>query len=364
MKKILSLVLAAGILGGCAGNKAVEETPAPRDIWSIEQAQQWAEKYGWLRGCDFIPSTAINQLEMWQAETFDPETIDRELGMAESIGMNCMRVYLHHLAWQVDPEGFKQRMGQYLDIAQKHGISTIFCILDDCWRPDYAPGKQPEPLPGTHNSGWVRDPGNRYYAADSASVAALTDTLEVYVKDVLNTFRDDDRIAIWDLYNEPGNSGMGERSLPLVEKMFTWGRTVNPSQPLSAGVWSMSLPNLNKYQLENSDIITYHDYHSPEVHQNCIDTLKVYGRPMVCTEYMARTHNSTFKDIMPMLKENNIGAINWGLVAGKTNTIFSWEEKMPDVAEPPVWFHDIFRPDGTVYSQEEVDLIKSLTGVE
>ena len=156
----------------------------------------------WLRGANFTPSTAINQLEFWQEETFDPETIDRELGWAEEIGFNCMRVYLHHLAWEVDKEGFKDRMGQYLAIADKHNIRTIFVFFDDCWNPTYSAGKQPDPKPGVHNSGWVRDPGDLLFTSPE-----LVDVLEAYVKDILETFKDDKRIVLWDLYNEPGNSG-------------------------------------------------------------------------------------------------------------------------------------------------------------
>jgi hypothetical protein len=128
--------------------------------WSTEQANDWYRQWGWLRGCNFQPSTAINQLEMWQAESFDPASIDRELGWAAGLGLNCMRVYLHHLAWAIDKDGFKARMRQYMDIAGKHGISTIFVFFDDCWNPTYSAGKQPEPKPGVHNSGWVRDPGD------------------------------------------------------------------------------------------------------------------------------------------------------------------------------------------------------------
>src|SRR5687767_15690378 len=95
-----------------------------RDVWTKEKSNEWYKKWGWLRGSDFIPSTAINQLEMWQAETFDTATINRELAWAESIGMNSMRVYLHHLAWELDPEGFKNRVAQYLDIAGRHHVST------------------------------------------------------------------------------------------------------------------------------------------------------------------------------------------------------------------------------------------------
>lgn len=331
------------------------ENHSPK-IWSQEKAQEWGENHGWLRGCNFNPSTAINQLETWQGESFDPETIDRELGWAADIGMNCMRVYLHHVAWEVDQEGFKGRMDEYLGIAADHGIKTIFVFFDDCWNPTYRAGKQPDPKPGIHNSGWIRDPGDLLYK-DSTLILLL----EEYVKDVLSTFKDDERIAMWDLYNEPGNSGYGNKSMNLLQKVFGWSWEIRPSQPLSVGVWNNNLKKLNNYQLENSDIVTYHNYNGPEHHQTAIDSLKLYERPMVCTEYMARTRNSTFQNTMPMLKDNNVGAINWGLVAGKSNTKYQWDTPIPDGSDPELWFHEIFRPDGTPYSQEEIDLIKSLT---
>ncbi|MFB6342943.1 hypothetical protein ACE1ET_14540 [Saccharicrinis sp. FJH62] len=325
--------------------------------WSVEQAQKWSEEHQWLCGANFTPSSAINQLEMWQAESFDPETIDRELGYAESIGMNCMRVYLHHLAWETDKDGFKDRMKKYLAIADSHGIKTIFVFFDDCWNPVYKAGKQPEPKLGIHNSGWVRDPGNLIFLDEN-----LMSELKTYVVDVLSTFKNDPRIAIWDLYNEPGNNRLNLSSMPLLRNVFRWGWEVRPSQPLSAGVWNNSLKILNKFQLENSDIITYHNYRDEMNHAAAIDSLKKYNRPMVCTEYMARTNGSKFQNILPLLKQNNVGAINWGLVAGKTNTIYAWDTPMPDGSEPKIWFHDIFRIDGTPYDQEEIDLIKKMTG--
>jgi len=355
MKKlILFFVIAGSLAFTSCQEKQVSKTSNGR--WGVEKAQQWGTENGWLRGSNFNPSTAINQLETWQAESFDTITIDRELGWAQGIGMNVMRIYLHHLAWEVDNNGFKKRMDTYLKIATNHGIKTVFVFFDDCWNPTYQAGKQPDPKPGVHNSGWVRDPGDLLY-----SDSTLIKTLEAYVKDVLTMFKDDKRIAIWDLYNEPGNSGYGNKSLPLLEKVFQWGREVNPSQPLSSGVWNLSLKELNKFQAENSDIITYHNYENPEKHQAAIDTLKKYNRPLVCTEYMARRNNSLFQNIMPLLKKNNIGAINWGLVSGKTNTKYAWDEPMLDGSEPKLWFHEIFNPDGTPYKQEEVDLIKSLT---
>jgi len=356
--KYLLLIIASVLMAASCNNapKKQAETKTA-DVWSIEKANDWYRLQNWLRGCDFIPSSAINQLEMWQAETFDPETIGRELRWADEIGMNCMRVYLHHLAWEVDKEGFKKRMNQYLEIADKNGIKTIFVFFDDCWNPTYQAGKQPDPKPGIHNSGWVRDPGDLLFTEPG-----VITVLEEYVKDILTTFSEDKRIALWDMYNEPGNSGYENKSKPLLEKAFQWGREVNPSQPLSAGLWSYSLTDLNKFQISHSDIITYHNYSNPANHQIMIDSLRQYNRPLICTEYMARKHNSLFTNIMPMLKEQNIGAINWGLVSGKTNTIYAWDTPIPDGSEPELWFHDIFRKDGTPYRGDELQMILDLTG--
>ena len=357
LKTYLSLLVLALMFQACTQTQTGQTNQKPREIWTVEKANKWYEQWGWLRGADFIPSNAINQLEMWQKETFDASTIDRELGFAEGIGMNSMRVYLHHAAWQQDREGFKERVKTYLDIADKHHISTMFVLFDDCWNPTYKTGTQPAPKPGIHNSGWVRDPGDLYHQDPK-----LVDTLEVYVKDILTSFKDDKRIVLWDLYNEPGNSGYGNKSMDLLKKVFEWGRTVDPSQPLSVGVWKRDLKELSDYQIQNSDITTYHNYGDTKDHQFWIDTLRsVSKRPLICTEYMARTRGSFFSNIMPLLKKENIGAYNWGLVAGKTNTKYAWDTPMPDGKEPKVWFHDIFNPDGTAYKQDEVDLIKSLT---
>lgn len=347
-KYVITLLIAAVTLNATA----------QRERWSKVKANDWYRHWGWLRGSNFIPSTAINQLEMWQAETFDTATIDRELGYAQGIGFNCMRVFLHHLAWQEDPSGFKDRMNAYLKIAHKRGISTIFVLFDDCWSPTYKAGPQPRPRTGIHNSGWIQDPGIKIHQ-DSA---ALYPVLEQYVTDVLTTFKHDPRIVLWDVYNEPGNGGHKDSSMTLLKRVFKWGRTVNPDQPLSAGVWDANLRALGQYQLETSDVITYHNYGSPDDQQHEIDSLRKYGRPLICTEYMARTRGSLFTNVMPVLKKNNVAAINWGLVSGKTNTIYAWDTPMPGGEEPKVWFHDVFRKDRTPYSQQEIQLIKTLTG--
>lgn len=327
-------------------------------VWNNARAEAWYAGHQWINGANFIPSTAINQLEMWQADSFDPKTIDRELGYAQGIGFNTMRVFLHSMAWQQDPKGFVQRVDQYLAIADKHHIQTIFVFFDDCWNPDAKTGKQPEPKKGIHNSGWLQDPGNRI--KDQGEISLL----QKYVTVVLTTFRHDQRILLWDLFNEPGNSSKNEGSLGLLTQVFTWAKAVDPDQPLSAGIWDWNLEKLNTFQLTHSDVITYHDYEQPEKHLRVVQMLKATGRPVICTEYMARLRHSTFENTMPLLKKENVGAINWGFVSGKTNTIYAWDTPMPGGQEPKIWFHDIFRKDGTPYSPAEINLIKQLNNIQ
>ena len=329
--------------------------------WSIEKANDWYKKHKWITGANFNPSTAINQLEMWQKSTFDLETIDKELGFAQSIGFNTMRVYLHSLAYKVDPVGFKKRMESYLQIANKRGIKTMFVFFDDVWDKTPKIGKQPEPKLGVHNSGWVQDPG------DPASKELKNfSELETYVKDILETFSKDSRILMWDLYNEPGNSGKFSASIPLLKKVFVWAREVNPSQPITVGIWQWNkkFQELNEIQVLNSDVVTYHHYGEPNDHLKIINWLKTHGRPLICTEYMARTRNSRFSNILPLLKDEHVGAINWGLVAGKSNTIYAWDTPIESGEEPNEWFHDVFRKDGTPYREDEIRLIRKLNSIE
>ena len=349
------------------------------DRWTQQQANDWYAKQSWLVGANFVPSTAVNQLEMWQAETFDPTTIDRELGYAQSIGMNTMRVFLHDIAWREDPEGFYSRVDKYLEIADRHGIKTLFVIFDAVWYPNPHPGRQPAPVPGLHNSGWVQSPGRACLESPEKQ-----NGLKPYVIGLLTRYKNDPRVLAWDLFNEPDNPNRqaygrdGTKieldeadkvkfATQLLEKTFAWAREARPSQPVTSGVWLgdyLAKPTpIQRLQLEQSDIITFHNYDGPEELRKHIEGLKQLGRPVLCTEYMARGNHSTFKDNLPVLKELNVAAWSWGLVCGKSNTIYPWDSWVkPYTNEPAVWFHDIFRADGTPFSRAEVQLIRNLSG--
>jgi hypothetical protein len=325
-------------------------------IWSKEKANEWYAKQPFLTGADFLPSTAINQLEMWQADTFDTTTIHRELGWAESLGFNTMRVFLHNLVWQQDAKGFKKRINVFLQIADRHHIKPLFVFFDDCWNPEPVIGKQPEPQPGVHNSGWMRSPGKTMHN-DSTQWGVL----EAYVKDILKTFKNDKRILLWDLYNEPANSDYGLSSLPLLKNIFQWAWSVRPSQPLTVGVWFDAFPAINEYQLSNSDVISFHNYGDTNSLKSTIDSLEKRGRPIICTEYMARKQNSLFITHLPIFKAHKVAAINWGFVSGKSNTIYPWGSKLGS-PEPAIWFHDILRKDGSPFDKKETEFIIKING--
>jgi len=346
----------------------------PAKPWPAEKAVEWQRIHPWLVGFNYIPSKEINQLEMWQADTFDLATNDKELGLAEDLGFTCMRVFLHHIPWQQDREGFLKRIDQFLGLCEKHHIGVMFVPLDSCWDPYPKAGPQREPKPHVHNSGWVQCPG-----ADILKDSARHDELESYIKGVINHFKNDKRVYIWDLYNEPDNKNNPyekteipnkvEASVALIQKAYTWAREINPSQPLTSGVWvgnwadPSKLNAMEKIQLEQSDVISFHNYAKIEDMKKCVENLKRYKRPILCTEYMARPQGSTFDPILGYLKEQKVGAFNWGFVSGKTQTIYPWDSwKKTYTAEPPLWFHDIFRTDGQPYIEEEVKYIKTITG--
>ena len=362
------------LVGLCAGSAAAQTAR-----WPEAKAQAWYAQQPWLVGSNYVPASAINQLEMWQEATFAPEEIDRELGWAEAIGMNTMRVFLHDLLWDQDAAGFRKRIDRFLTIASRHRIRPVFVLFDSCWDPSPRLGPQHPPIPGVHNSGWVQGPGAAALA-DSSQQARL----KAYVQGVVAAFAKDDRVLAWDVWNEPDNTNGGSyatqepkdktaRVTALLPLVFGWAREAGPQQPLTSGVWGgaaetspdgASVGEMARIQLRESDIVTFHNYTWPEYFKRQVAWLKKYNRPVICTEYMARPAGSTFDAILPIAKQEGVGVINWGFVAGKTQTFLPWDSwRRPYVLEqPPVWFHEVLRSDGTPYRAAEVELIRQLTG--
>jgi hypothetical protein len=346
---------------------------ASAEPWPAARAAAWMRGRGWRVGCNFIPSTASNALEMWQHASFDAGAIERELGLAAGLGFNSVRVFLHDLLWEHERAGFLERLERFLAIAAGHGIGALLVFFDGVWNPHPRPGPQPAPRPRVHNAGWVQSPGAALLGAP-----ARHESLRPYVQGVMERFGDDARIDGWDLFNEPDNPNFAYAkqeipdkdacALALVERAFSWAREVAPAQPLTAGVWRGSwrdaeLSALDRTLLERSDVISFHHYGPLEALAERVATLRRHGRPLLCTEWLARGMGSTFDPQLAWLRDHEVGAYCWGLVAGRTQTQFPWDSWVKAYPEDPrPWHHDVFRADGTPYDAAEAAFIRSVTG--
>ena len=368
--KNISILTLAGFLS------LVGLAQAQTQRWTEDKANAWYAQQSWLVGANYVPATAVNQLEMWQAETFDSPQIDKELGWAESSGMNMMRVFLPYILWDKDPASFRQRIDTFLTIASKHHIRTMFVLFDSCFDPRPKLGPQHPPIPGVHNSAWVQSPG-----AAALGDASQYPHLKAYVQGVVGAFANDPRVLAWDIWNEPNNifepyarfeaKDKVKLELALLPQAFAWARSANPTQPLTSGLWeggdwssAEQLTPLERIQMEESDVLSFHNYGWPEDWEQHVVWLERYHRPIICTEFMARGIGSTFDTILPLAKKHHVGANAAALVYGKVQSYLPWESwDHPYILDqPPIWFHDMFYPDGRPYRAAEIKLIQELTG--
>lgn len=359
----------AGMLRG-----AVPRRWAPRvestARWSPERAHRWAGETGWLMGCNYVPATAGNQLEMWQAETWDPGRIDQELGWAAALGMNSVRVFLHDLLFANEGDAFLDRVDEFLGIADGHGISTMLVLFDGVWHPVPRLGPQGPPSPRVHNSMWVQGPG-----AEVLRDRSRWPALRPYVEGVLGRFGADRRVCVWDLFNEPDQTNAisyprlevaGKTRLvnDLLGDVFDWSQAVDPDQPLTAGVYlgvngAMECVNpLNRTMLSRSDVISFHSYAPGKRLRGTIDHLARYERPLLCTEWMARTLGSPAQ-LIETLAGEQVSAWCWGLVDGRSQTRYSWTSWLKAVDERAPWFHDLLHPDGRPYDEAEAEVLRA-----
>ena len=324
--------------------------------WSVEKAQEWSREHGWVCGVNYIPAGAVNYTAMWDKTSFSPKEIRRELGLMKDLGMNCVRFVMQYKVYEDDPKYFVRTLGKFLRLCDEAGVKAMPIFFDDCTfgtNNDPHTGRQPEPLRGWYAWGWSPSPG----------LTAKIDyrcrpMLERYVKDVMTKFRDDERILLWDLYNEPTNCAMSEYSWTLLRDVFRWAREVNPSQPISSGLWNGDA-ELNEFLLTGSDVVTFHHYGDAESTLGQIEEKLSYGRPVICTEWMNRVADSTIKDNLHLFAEHGVGCLLWGLVNGKTQTDLPWGHRPEMLPYKGVWQHDIFRGDLTPYDPEEIELLRS-----
>ena len=336
--------------------------------WSEEKAWAWYDAQPWPVGCVFMPSYGGTPVEIWGKDYFQPEVVDKELGLAEGLGFNAIRLFLCDIVWQDDPKGFMDRLEETVRLADKHGLRILmtFFTYGGTIKNPYL-GPQPQPVPGVHNSVWMSSPGR-----DVVNDPSRWGPIERYLKAVMKRYRNDPRILAWCLYNEPENT-KGFDTLPFLEAVYRWAREVNPSQPLTSPMiamptWGTYNKPISDFICANSDIISFHNYNALPSCSKFVDYALQYGRPVLCSEWMARTRGSDYFSILPLFKEKKIGSFSYGLVNGKQQCQYPWNpigedgQPVPFTEEPEVWFHDLFRPDLTPYSEDEVRFIREQLG--
>jgi hypothetical protein len=332
----------------------------PGTPWAVDKIWDWYEKVGPIKGCNYLPSSASNSTEMWQKESFDPETNDRELGYAHKGGYNSIRVFLQYAVWEDEPERFLKTFDQFLAISEKNGISVMPIFFDDCcfaMKMEPLLGRQDDPLIGCINSGWVPSPGYSM-VLDKAEWPKL----EKFVKCIVGRFKNDNRILIWDVYNEPGPGFTSDKntSHALVKAAFGWIRQVNPIQPVTVG----SYANPKSFTLHQySDILSHHDYGGRGLDKVFEKMYKEYRRPILVTECMMHGGSGSFQNILPVYSKYNIGWYNWGLVAGKSQCYYPYGSRLGSIM-PRTWLCEVFWLDGKPYDPEEIELIKDFKFME
>jgi len=322
--------------------------------WDEQRIWTWFESIGTVKGVNYIPRTAVNSVEMWMEDSFDPETIDEELNWAQDIGYTCIRVQLQFKVWQQDSESFIDRVDELLKIAQRNGLRVTLVLFDDLNIAGQSPqvGPQPEPVPGVYNGRWVPSP----------SAKAVTDrsqwpALEQYVKDVMGKFKRDSRVLYWDLYNTAGNNGLKEETLPLMDQTFNWARSVNASQPLAVAPWREFNSAMAARKLERSDLVTFQSFDNVESIEARLLLLQRYQRPIICSDWLMRQVGNDFEQILPLFSIYQVGWFNQGLVSGKTQMQLQQTQYRSE-KDPDLWQQDVLHEDGSPYNRTEVELIQ------
>lgn len=364
-------------------------TPAEGSRWTAKRANEWYATKPWPCGFNYMPSTAVNFAEMWHAETFDPRRIALEMSWAKAIGYNSARVNLQFVQWENDPDGLLARVDHFMDIAAAHAVSVVLCPFDDCGFSGIEPTAdvQPDPIPGKHNSRALASPGRDALQNEERWGAYLE-----FSTALLHRYCNDERILFWDLYNEPSNNSifltdttedrysdvLWDKSFRFVQQVFATAREMNPSQPMTSAAWMLDHAwenhegigtayknEIDEFLLLASDIISFHAYCPLPWFKKIVSALRKLGRPVMCTEWLARPVGSRMEQQLPLMHQHRIGAYQWGFVNGRSQTHMPWPNLKAKLQDDGVkesrWFHDVLHTDGTPYDMEEMAVVRRLT---
>lgn len=349
--------------------------------WSKEKIWEWYNSKPWIRGCNYMSADCANRIDQWQQYKFEErfETTKKELALMSKLGYNSIRIIPEFFVWKEEHDGFMERFERYIELANQNGISCMVVLGNDCCPP------KEEALERLHlgeqHVDWGYHGGRKvsqHGKFDGAGYSILDEPKSAekyyeFVREIVEKYKNDERIIIWDVFNEPGNSKRDSMSLLHMKKFLEIIRNIDPIQPLTIAIWSQltnfeKLREIEKFGLENSDIISYHNYGSYENNIRELKLLKKYDRPIINTEWLNRCGGNTIEELFPLFYLEKVGCYNWGFVAGKYQTYEPWNGIWNSYEENPdsiinnfdftKWFHDIYRPSHNPYNPKETELIK------
>ncbi len=345
--------------------------------WTKERAWEWYNNRPWIRGCNYMSADCANRIDQWQSYGFEErlETTEKELALMAELGYNSVRLILEFIVWDEEHDSFLERFERYISLCSKYGISCMIVLANDCMRPK---GLEVNSL-GEQKVDWGYHGGRKMSQHGKLSgmghhVLDEPDKAPRYfemVREIVERYKDDERIIMWNIYNEVGNSHRWQVSMPNLKKIFEIVREIDPIQPLTCETFSLGegeiedITEVEKYALEQSDIISYHNYGTYDINIRIIKKLKRYGRPVLCTEWLARCLDNNIQEMFPLFYLEKIGCYNWGFVAGKYQTYEPWNSVWENYDENPdlkwdftKWFHDLYRPNHRPYDPKEIEIIK------
>ncbi len=366
--------------------------------WSNEKAWEWFNARPWIRGFNFVPSDCSGWVEMWQEYNHEKkvETMRTELALAKQIGFNAVRQFLAFDVWMYQRESFLKNVEEYLEICHENGLGVMFVLISDGGRPKKKP-EFGEINAGIFHGSFKVDtrmiPGifpctdPVASAATPAATAAkpaptplyspvdepeLAEKFYEYCEDLASRYAKDERVIVWNLWNEPGNSSRGTLSVPHMKRAFEIFRSHDPIQPLCADVWRIPKSNIlteeEALAIELSDVISYHDYGSLDHSVRVIEFLRQFDRPLLNTEWLHRVQFNNVATHLPLYYNNNVGIFNWGFVNGKFKGHEPWEACWKRYAkgeklEMTKWQHDLLRPNHRPYDPEEINKFSLYAGM-
>lgn len=344
--------------------------------WTAERAWDWYRARPWIRGFNYVASDCVNRIEQWQELDHHEKrrTFDREFELAARVGFNAIRSILPYEVWRDQHDGFMERLEDFLATADRHGLKVMIVFGNDCTVPEQhytPPVLGPQPVDWGYHGGVARSPHD-VLDSHGFSVLDVPEEAEGFgrmVDEIVGHYARDERVNIWDVFNEPGNSRRESRSLPAMRRFFEIARAHDPVQPLTAGPWRVDprgdLSEIEQAALELSDVISFHDYAGYGRSVQILDRLRREGRPLLNTEWLHRMQGNDVASHLPLYFLERVGCYHWGFVAGKSQTHEPWEaiwrrqeNGAGDHYDFTKWQHDLFRPNLRPYDPREIDTFR------